>query len=175
MIQKSIAINECTFEDIKTLQEISYNTFHETFAHMNSEENMKAYLEKAFNTRRLEEELSNPSSTFYFIYCNEELAGYLKINVNEAQTEDMGEEALEIERIYIREEFQKKGLGNHLLNKGLEVAKDRNKKKIWLGVWEDNVGAIHFYNKVGFVKVGTHSFYMGDEKQTDFIMIKTIE
>ncbi|QQK75496.1 GNAT family N-acetyltransferase [Salicibibacter cibarius] len=170
----SVVINECTLEDLKKLQEISYNTFHETFAHMNSEENMKAYLEKAFNTKRLEEELSTPFSTFYFIYSHDELAGYLKVNINEAQTEHMGEEALEIERVYIREKFQKKGLGNHLLNKGLEVAKVQNKKKIWLGVWEANVDAIQFYKRKGFVKIGTHSFYMGDEQQTDLIMTKMI-
>ncbi|MEW9675131.1 GNAT family N-acetyltransferase [Lentibacillus sp. L22] len=170
----SVVINECTVEDVKTLQEISYNTFHETFSNMNSEENMKAYLENAFNTKKLEEEISNPASTFYFLYCNGELAGYLKINVDEAQTEDMGEEALEIERIYISEEFQKNGLGKCLLKKGLEVAKDQNKRKIWLGVWEYNTGAIRFYQRMGFVKTGSHSFYMGDEQQTDFIMVKTM-
>src|SRR5690625_4109647 len=171
----SVVINECTLEDIKILQKISYNTFHGAFSHMNSEKNMKSYLENAFSIKRLEKEISNPSSKFYFIYCNEELAGYLKVNVNEAQTEEMGKEALEIERIYIKQEFQKNGLGRHLLNKGLEIAKALDKKKIWLGVWENNVGAICFYNKMGFLKTGTHSFYMGDEQQTDYIMMKTIE
>lgn len=174
-MQMSIVIDECTFKDVKVLQEISYNTFRETFSHMNSEKNMIAYLENAFNIKRLEEEISNPFSTFYFIYCNKKLAGYLKLNVNEAQTEEIGKEALEIERIYIKQEFQKNGLGTFLLNKGLEVAKVQNKKEIWLGVWENNVGAIHFYKRMGFVKTGTHSFYMGDEQQIDFIMIKTIE
>lgn len=142
---------------------------------MNLEENMKAYLENAYNTTRLKEEISNPYSKFFFIYCNQVLSGYLKVNINEAQTEDMGEEAPEIERIYIREGFQKNGYGKHLLNKGLEVAKGQNKKKIWLGVWEDNLDAIQFYNKMGFVTIGTHSFYMRDEQQTDLIIMKTIE
>ncbi|MBY0221086.1 MULTISPECIES: GNAT family N-acetyltransferase [Sporosarcina] len=171
----SVVINECTIEDIHTLQEISYNTFYETFSHMNSEKNMKTYLEKAFNTKRLEKEVLTPFSKFYFLYWDEKLAGYLKINVNEAQTEEMGKEALEIERIYINKEFQKKGLGKFLLNKGIELAKDQGKKNVWLGVWENNLGAIQFYQKMGFVKTGAHSFYMGDEQQTDFIMMKTIE
>ena len=171
----SVVINECTIEDVHTLQEISYNTFYETFSHMNSEKNMKTYLEKAFNTKRLEKEVLTPFSKFYFLYWDEKLAGYLKINVNEAQTEEMGKEALEIERIYINKEFQKKGLGKFLLNKGIELAKDQGKKNVWLGVWENNLGAIQFYQKMGFVKTGAHSFYMGDEQQTDFIMMKTIE
>lgn len=175
MFQMSIVINECTIEDVKTLQEISYNTFNETFSHMNTEENMIAYLENAFKTKKLEEEISDTFSKFFYIYCNGVLAGYLKVNVNETQTEDMGEEALEIERIYIREVFQKRGLGKYLLDKAMEIAMKNNKKKIWLGVWEKNEYAIAFYKKRGFVHTGAHSFYMGDEEQIDNIMTKTIK
>lgn len=171
----AIVIRECTIEDIKTLQEISYNTFCETFSHLNTEENMTAYLDNAFDRKKLKAEIRNPFSTFYFLYFNKELAGYLKINVNEAQTEKMGNEALEIERIYIQQNFQHQGLGKRLFNHGLEIAKAKNKKKIWLGVWEKNLAAIDFYHKLGFNKTGTHSFYMGDEQQTDFIMTKTME
>jgi len=86
----------------------------------------------------------------------------------------MGDESLEIERIYIKKEFQKHGLGKYLLNKAIELAMECNKRKIWLGVWENNENAIGFYKKMGFVQTGTHSFYMGDDEQTDFIMTKTL-
>lgn len=86
----------------------------------------------------------------------------------------MGDESLEIERIYVRRKYQKEGLGKFLFHKALEVAEESNKKNIWLGVWEKNENAIAFYKKMGFVQTGSHSFYMGDEEQTDFIMIKTL-
>jgi diamine N-acetyltransferase len=87
----------------------------------------------------------------------------------------MGDESLEIERIYIINKFQKHGLGKYLLNKAMEIALERNKKKIWLGVWEKNESAITFYKKMGFVQTGAHSFYMGDEEQIDFIMTKSLK
>ena len=170
----TINIKKCTFEDLGLLQEISVETFNETFKNQNSPENMNAYLERAFNLKQLEKELSNISSEFYFIYFNNEIAGYLKVNTNDAQTEEMGDDSLEIERIYIRKKFQKQGLGKYLLNKAMEIAIERNKKKIWLGVWEKNENAIAFYKKMGFVQTGAHSFYMGDEEQMDFIMTKTL-
>jgi diamine N-acetyltransferase len=169
----TIQIKKCTLEDLRTLQDISIETFNDTFMHQNSPENMKAYLEKAFNLNQLEKELSNDSSQFFFVYVNHEVAGYLKVNTNDAQSEEMGEESLEIERIYIRSPFQKHGLGKHLFNQAMEVAVEQNKKKIWLGVWEKNENAIAFYQKMGFVQTGAHSFYMGDEEQIDFIMMKT--
>jgi len=170
----TINIKKCTLEDLSRLQEISYETFNETFKEQNSPENMEAYLEKAFNLKQLETELSQRSSQFYFVEIDGETAGYLKVNTDEAQTEEMGDEALEIERIYIRSPFQKQGLGKYLYNKALEVAMEQNKKKIWLGVWEKNEKAIAFYKKMGFVQTGAHSFYMGDEEQTDFIMAKIL-
>lgn len=135
---------------------------------------MNAYLERAFNLKQLEKELSNSFSQFFFVYFNYEVAGYLKVNTNDAQSEEMGDDSLEIERIYIKYKFQKHGLGKYLFNKAMEVAEDLNKKNIWLGVWEKNENAIAFYKKMGFVQAGAHSFYMGDEEQTDFIMTKTL-
>ncbi|MDR7071047.1 GNAT family N-acetyltransferase [Fictibacillus barbaricus] len=170
----AINIKKCSIEDTHKLQEISCETFYETFKHQNSPENMNAYLEKAFNLNQLEKELSNQYSQFFFVYFHNEVAGYLKLNTDDSQSEDMGDEALEIERIYIRNKFQKHGLGKYLLNKALTIAMEANKKKIWLGVWEKNENAIAFYKRMGFVQNGTHSFIMGDEEQLDLIMIKAL-
>lgn len=57
----------------------------------------------------------------------------------------------------------------------MDIATNLNKKKIWLGVWGKNENAIAFYKKMGFVQTGVHSFYMGDEEQTDFIMTKILK
>lgn len=165
---------KCTGEDLDILQEISIETFNDTFKDQNSPENMKAYLEKAFNLIQLEKELSNVSSEFFFVYFNNEIAGYLKVNTNDAQSEEMGDESLEIERIYIKNQFQRHGLGKYMLNQVIDIAREQNKKKIWLGVWEKNENAIAFYKKMGFVQTGAHAFYMGDEEQTDFIMTKIL-
>jgi len=170
----SINIKKCTLEDSHKLQEISYETFNESFKDQNSPKNMNAYLERAFNIKQVEEELTNISSQFFFVYFNNEVAGYLKVNINDAQSENMGDESLEIERIYIKNHFQKHGLGKYLLTTVMEIAMECNKKKIWLGVWEKNENAIAFYKKMGFVQTGSHSFYMGDEEQTDFIMTKIL-
>ncbi|MFP7479405.1 GNAT family N-acetyltransferase [Terribacillus saccharophilus] len=171
----SITIRKCSVEDLPILQEVSIETFSDTFKDQNSPENVKAYLEKAYDSQKLEMELSNTSSEFFFIYLNEELAGYLKVNTDDAQSEKMDNESLEIERIYVRSRFQKQGIGKYLMNKAIEIATEMNKKVIWLGVWENNQNAIAFYSKNGFVKTGVHSFYMGDEEQVDYIFSKKLD
>jgi len=170
----SISIKKCSIKDLRILQEVSIETFSDTFKEQNSPENMKAYLDKAYALEKLEKELSHTSSQFFFIYLHEELAGYLKVNTDEAQSEEMNDESLEIERIYVRSKFQKQGLGKYLMNKAIELATESRKNVIWLGVWEKNQNAIAFYSKNGFVKTGAHSFYMGDEEQVDYILTKTL-
>ncbi|AVQ34454.1 N-acetyltransferase [Staphylococcus muscae] len=163
-------IRPCTLEDLKVLQAISCQAFDETFGPYNKKEHMDQHLATAYTDEKLTKELQNPNSYFYFIYAKNELAGYLKLNAFDAQTEPFDEQHFEIERIYLLSQFQKQGLGAQLYNKALEVAKSLNCKYIWLGVWEKNENAIAFYQKNGFEKVGAHTFYMGDDPQTDYIM-----
>ena len=168
-------IKKCTLDDLQELQAISVDTFSETFKEQNSPEHLQAYLEKAYNLDKLKQELAVPYSYFFFIYSEQEVAGYLKLNTDDAQSEPMGADSLEVERIYVRKAFQKFGIGKQLLNKAIELATEQNKTTIWLGVWEENDNAIAFYRKKGFVQTGFHSFYMGDDEQVDLIMVKALD
>jgi len=150
-------------------------TYLETFRGMTSEEVMEEYLASAFDRSRIARELRDPGSTFFFLEVNGTPAGYLKVNENGAQTDLRGPLGLEIERIYLRTGFQGQGLGRVLLEKALEIAGLKGKRYAWLGVWEKNTAAIRFYERMGFEKAGTHVFFMGQERQTDWIMKRTVE
>ena len=165
-----LTFKKCVQEDVDTLRDFSRKTYRETFSPMNTASNMKAYLEQAYNTDRLRGELSDGNASFFFLYADGELAGYLKTNESPSQTDVNDELSLEIEKIYVAKAFQGKGLGRVLMNKAVDLAKEKGKSYIWLGVWEKNGKAISFYEKNGFYKIGSHPFVMGDETQTDYIM-----
>jgi ribosomal protein S18 acetylase RimI-like enzyme len=96
--------------------------------------------------------------------------GYLKVNEGAAQTELKNLQALEIERIYVKKEFQDKKVGQLLFEKALELAKLQGAPYIWLGVWEKNLKAIRFYKRNGFVEFDKHIFKVGTDEQTDLLM-----
>lgn len=169
-----LVIRKCTIDDLVALREISYKTYNETFKDSNTTSNMKNYLDKAFNINKMREELLNVNSQFYFIYVNEELSGYLKLNESTAQTEIDDSDSIEVERIYVLKKFHNKALGSALMTKAIEIAGELKKKYIWLGVWENNYKAMRFYKKNGFYIIGQHSFFMGDDEQTDLIMRKDL-
>lgn len=156
--------------ELATLQSISIETFKDTFEKDNTEKDMANYLSVACSREKLKEELETDNAYFYFLYLEDERVGYLKLNFKEAQTENIDPTGLEIERIYIRKEYKRKGLGTALLNKAFEMAEQQECTSVWLGVWEHNEPAKAFYRAKGFEKVGTHSFYMGEDEQLDWIM-----
>lgn len=167
-------LKKLSVRDAAQLQEISVETYKDTFDPYNSAEIMAVYLEDAYNVLKLERELQNPESEFYFLFVDDELAGYLKLNVGAAQSEAIAENALEVERIYVKPAFKRRGLGKYLMTHAEAVAREQGKSTMWLGVWEHNNAALSFYEQMGFAVVGSHSFFMADDEQTDLIMSKAL-
>lgn len=159
-----------TFADISQLQEIGRQTFLETFAAGNTEENMKNYLEEGFSIQKLTTELEDKNSEFYFAELDNNVIGYLKLNSGASQTELKDTAALEIERIYVLKAYHGKAVGQMLYDKAMSIAKEKKMNYLWLGVWEENPRAIQFYKKNGFVEFDKHVFRLGNDEQTDIMM-----
>ena len=168
-------IRKLDITDLENLQKISITTFRETFEEVNSEEDMQKYLDENLSVEKLKSELENPNSEFYFAENDKLILGYLKINFGNAQTENQGNETLEIERIYVLKEFFSFKIGQILFEKSLEIAKEKSMNFIWLGVWEENHRAIKFYEKNGFKVFGKHKFVLGKDVQTDLLMKLNID
>ncbi|HSC54125.1 MAG TPA: GNAT family N-acetyltransferase [Phnomibacter sp.] len=171
----TIQIHKISLADIDQLQEISRLTFHETFAAYNTEENMKSYLEEGFSTVKLSAELTDSNVEFYFAMLHNKVIGYLKLNFGASQTELQDNNALEIERIYVLKDFHGKAVGQLLYEKAIQRARQIKAGYVWLGVWEENQRAIHFYRKNGFVAFDKHIFKLGNDEQTDIMMKLQLE
>jgi ribosomal protein S18 acetylase RimI-like enzyme len=169
-----IEIKKIDLEDVENLRQLSIKTFSDTFAKDNDPEDLQHYLSTAYTEEKLTKELKNKESEFYFIYKDEQLAGYLKLNVGNAQTEKIDKNGMEIERIYVDATFKRLGLGRKLYEMAEMRATELGKKILWLGVWERNLPALAFYKKLGFVHLGQHSFFMGEDEQIDLIMGKEL-
>lgn len=157
-------------KDLDTLKGISIETFTETFREHNTEEDMRKYVSENLSPERLRKELNTAGSLFYFIHHGHELAGYMKLNRDAAQTVEGKSNTLEIERIYVCGKFHGQQMGKSLLQHAISIAKAASYDTIWLGVWERNSKAIAFYERNGFVKTGAHDFVLGNDVQTDYIM-----
>ena len=169
-----LRLQNCTPEQVDLLRDLSIRTYYDTFASMCAPADMDAYLKEAYDREKLIGELRDECTQFFFLYDDRELVGYLKLNEAPSQTDLNDRQSLEIERIYVIAEFQGRGLGRYLMEQAVDIAMACGKQYVWLGVWEKNDKALRFYRNSGFYAVGTHSFVMGDDKQTDYIMRKDL-
>lgn len=170
-----IEIKRVTEKNVNELQRISRQTFRETFADSNSAEDMAKYLEESFAINKLIDEINNEGSEFYFALLSSDVIGYLKVNFGKSQTELQDNKGLEIERIYVLQQYHGLKVGQVLYERAISLAKDKNMDFIWLGVWEENPRAISFYKKNGFTEFDKHIFKLGTDEQTDIMMKKFLD
>ncbi len=171
----SAHIVQASLKDLPVLQDLGRQTFYETFAPNNTEEQIQQYLTESFAEEKLNRELNHPDSLFFIAWEGENAVGYLKVNSGKAQTELQDENSLEIERIYVKSSHHGKKVGQLLYKKALETAVELEKKYLWLGVWEKNHRAVSFYKKNGFEEFGKHIFRLANEEQTDLMMKKMLD
>lgn len=163
-------------ESVQALREISCETYYDTFKDsVVNPQDMEDFLRDAYSIETLSQELENPESDFFFLYQEDRLVGYLKLNVGAAQTEQgVADNTLEIQRIYVRPSEKRQGFGTVLMDFAMQHAKDAGYDSVWLGVWEHNDAAQAFYKEHGFVRVGEHVYWTGNQADTDHILLKKI-
>ena len=158
-------------DDAETVAEIGRTTFYESWRHMNTEEDMQLYMKDAFAFEKIKSDISNKQVNLFLLAQREnESIGYAKMRRVRPYDEFKGEKAIEIERIYVRKVYQKKKVGKLLMDKCIELAKSENSQWLWLGVNEDNAGAISFYKKYGFEIFGNKMFKLGEAEDNDYLM-----
>lgn len=167
---QNLSLLKVTPDNVATLQQLSTVTFTDTYAQYNTPENMKHYIETGFSTEKLLSDINSPSSAFYFAMDGEDAVGYIKVNYAPSQTDLNDAKSLELERIYVLPEYKGKKIGQFLLDAARNIGIKDNLDYLWLGVWDKNTNAQHFYAKHGFTAFGNHTFMLGDDMQTDILL-----
>ena len=160
--------------DTDELLSLSRKTFYDAFEHVNNPEDFEAYTSAAFTRDQLLSEIENPNSAFYFAIIDDKKVGYIKLNYASAQAEFQDESCVEVSRLYVLADQQGKQIGKQLIDFAVSKAIESNLEYIWVGAWEHNYNAIRFYEREGFVKFSTHAFWVGNDKQTDWLMKKEL-
>lgn len=156
--------------DIPALARLARGTFIAAFTDDEAVDAMLQYVETAFTLDKIEREFDTPGSDFYVVDGPDGLLGYMKLNSGAAQSDDRLENALELQRIYVRRTTQGQGLGRALFAHALDMAKRARRDWIWLAVWEGNADAIRFYQREGLTQFAEFDFPLGDILHRDLMM-----
>jgi diamine N-acetyltransferase len=177
-----ITIRLSTFEDTAQMRDLAIKSYLDTFAESNTPEDMEAFLRDSYSLKKMQEEFYEPGSVLFLAYKNgltgqplsESMVGFLRLRINDEAADKLGNNSIELHRLYIHPDCKGMGIGKELLEAALSYSKQHQFDWIWLGVWEKNFNAQKIYAKWGFEKFSEHVFKMGTDAQTDWLLKKAI-
>ena len=146
---QAIKLKKVTKESISELQQICFNAYAQNFADHWNENGLEQYLEKEFGQERLEIELKNSSTFYYYVLLNQKVVGFLKINYKPT-FRISNDNTCELEKIYILPGYKGLGIGNAALKSIIGKIQKRGNYVLFLCVIDSNIHAITFYKKFGF-------------------------
>jgi diamine N-acetyltransferase len=170
-----ITIRQATTSDAALFTALAESTFVDTFGADNTPEDMALYLADAFGEDIQRGELGDVRNTVLLVERGGALVGYAMLREDNAPECVADRKAIEIARLYAVSHVIGKGIGAALMQRCFDVAAERGRRTIWLGVWEHNPRAIAFYQKWGFVDAGAKAFVLGRDHQTDRVMTRAVE
>jgi diamine N-acetyltransferase len=168
-------IRRATPADAAALAEFGARTFFETFAVDNTPEDMAKHLASAWSPALQDAELRDPLlDTLLAVNSEQALAGFAQLRAEYGPACVPTTRPVELKRFYVDKPFHGRGLAGALMADAERVARTRGARELWLGVWERNPRAHAFYRKCGFEKVGTQTFVVGNDPQTDHVMLRRL-
>jgi len=78
--------------------------------------------------------------------------------------------AMQVQKLYVSTDYHGVGVASELINRMVELTREHGYRKAWLTVFSGNKRAIRFYEKMGFITIGTTEFHMGNEVHLDNLM-----
>ena len=166
-----LVIRRATPADAATLTEFARRTFVETFADTNTPDDMKAYCEEWYYEARQRQEIEETATLLAEL--DGVIVGYAQIREATDPAVD-GPAPVELVRFYVDRACHGRGIAQQLMTATYAAARALGGRTLWLGVWEHNARAIAFYVKCGFRDVGTHPFILGNDVQTDRVMLRPL-
>jgi ribosomal protein S18 acetylase RimI-like enzyme len=173
-------VNACTIRpataaDAEALAAFGERAFRDAFGPDNLPHNIEHYVRTAYGAPIQLAELQDPHIiTLVAVEAEGALTAYAQVRAPRPAPGRPDDNSAEVWRFYVDRPWQGQGLATQLMGAVREVAIDLGCDALWLAVWEDNPRAIAFYNREGFRQVGSQPFQLGDDLQTDLVMVTSL-
>jgi diamine N-acetyltransferase len=162
----SLEIRFATIKDLNLISALGITTCYEAYFELDPSHDLADYCVNFFSSEQVETELNDKNSTHLIAEFNGNAVGFVKLREGKQIDCLKDKNAIEVQRIYVLEKLKGKRIGESLMMRCFEIAKERGYETLWLGVWDKNLPAIKFYEKLGMSNIGTIDFSDG---KSDFI------
>lgn len=149
-------------KDVEKIQNLASGIWWKYYPPIIGFKQVQYMLDKFYSTESIEKQLNELNHQFYLINLNNKEVGFISI-------EHKGRKKYFIHKFYIQQKFSNKGIGTKVFKL---ILKRFNPSEIKLTVNRQNIKAINFYFKNGFVIEKVADFDIGQGfYMNDFIMV----
>ena len=165
-----IALRPATPADVAALSALGRDSFVAKFGDMYRPEDLAAFLEQTHSPAAVAGELADPERRYCLAEIDGALAGYCKLAFPSSLAgHGDASRPLEIKQLYTAPGMTGRGLGAALMDWAIAEARGLGADAIQLSVWSGNDGAQRFYARYGFVKVADIDFWVGEQRDEEFL------
>jgi diamine N-acetyltransferase len=172
----AVSVRRCVVGDAVALSIVGQASFLEAFAGTISGNDIIGHCVRQHSVENYETYLRDPATTVWLAEATSGQApvGYLVLTTPDLPLPDITAHDAEVKRIYLLHRFQGGGLGARLMHEAQSFAAAQGILRLLLGVYSRNTAAISFYERLGYRRVGTRQFKVGDNAYDDLIMALAI-
>lgn len=170
MVTREVRIRPATARDAGELADLGTRTFLEAYGDANDPADLAAYIADTYTEHLIAAAIREQAVSYLIAEADGRAVGFAKLVDGSTSPEVDAAHPAELEQLYVVGWRHGGGVGTALLEACITQARERGCDVLWLGVWEDNQRAIGFYRRLGFVQVGSHTFRLGAQAQTDVLM-----
>lgn len=167
-------IRKAGLTDVNLISALGITTCYEAYFELDPSHDLADYCINFFSLQQVTNELNNKNSTYLIAEFKGNAVGFVKLREGKKVDCLQDKNTIEIQRIYLLEKVQGRGFGKLLIDKSIEIGREKGYEMIWLGVWDKNIAAQKFYEKIGMKNVGITDFSDGKNKFINFVFAKEI-
>lgn len=142
-----------------------------------------AYAKAHFTVAHVAAALADPGLATFVAESQGALAGYAQLRLPGERRAGAsasgapgaaGARPAELARLYVDRPWQGLGVADALLDAVQAAASAAGATGLWLCVYQRNARAVAFYRRRGFAVAAAATFCMGDEVQSDWVMVGAV-
>ena len=161
--------------DAAALAALGRDSFVAKFGAMYQPQDLAMFLAQTHAEAVVAREIANPLARYRLAERDGALVGYCKLGLACGWPEHArGSHAIELKQLYTAAGATGGGIGSALMDWALVEARAEGADEIQLSVWSGNTDAQRFYHRYGFAKVADTHFWVGEQRDDEFLFARMI-
>ncbi|MEO6092256.1 MAG: GNAT family N-acetyltransferase [Novosphingobium sp.] len=169
-------LRPATASDAEALAAFGARAFVAKFGTLYASEDLATHLRKAHSPAAVAAEIASPAMRIALAERDGALTGYCKLVLRGGWPEHArGLRPIELKQLYTDPALTGLGIGSALTRWAFVTARECGADEIQLSVWSGNHDAQRFYARHGFVKLADVGFWVGDQRDEEYLFSKLLD